>query len=157
MSTSSRFAVAIHVLTLLARNRGESVTSESIAASVNTNPVVIRKALSGLRTARLVASQGGNGGGWRLVADPETLTLRAVYRTLAEDEALFGLHPRPPNPNCPVGRNIQQALARPFAAATWAMEDELARTTVADMLRAVGAPHGGGAGTGSARTRRATT
>ncbi|HEY7782393.1 MAG TPA: Rrf2 family transcriptional regulator [Ktedonobacterales bacterium] len=142
MSTNSRFTIAIHVLTLLARSRAEPVTSEYIAASVNTNPVVIRRALAGLRAARLVSSQGGNGGGWRLAGDPEDLTLRAVYRAVAKDEALFGLHSRPPNPNCPVGRHIQDALASPFAAASRAMEDELDHTTVADVLRAVHARAG---------------
>jgi Rrf2 family protein len=136
MSTNTRFAVAIHILTLLAQSRNEPVTSESIAGSVNTNPVVIRRALGALRTAGLVASQGGNGGGWWLVADPEAVTLRTVYLAV-EDEALFPLHHRPPNPSCPVGRHIQQALAAHFAAATRAMEDELARTSVADVLHEV--------------------
>lgn len=139
MSTSSsRFAVAIHVLTLLTQNPDEPATSAYIAGSVNTNPVVIRRVLGGLRRAGLVRSQGGAGGGWRLARDAETITLRDVYRAVEEeDEAVFPLHHRPPNPNCPVGRHIQRALAVHFAAATRAMEDELARRTVADVLREV--------------------
>jgi Rrf2 family protein len=135
MSTSSRFAVATHMLTLLAQNREEAVpvTSEFIAESVNTNPVVIRRVLGALRAARLVTSQGGNGGGWRLTRDPETITLRDVYRAV-EDETLFSLHHRPPNPDCLVGRHIQHVLAQHFASATRAMEDELAHTTIADVL-----------------------
>lgn len=136
MNTSSRFAVAIHILTLLTLNREEPVTSEFIAGSVNTNPVVIRRMLGALRTARLVTSQGGYGGGWRLVGDSEAITLRDVYRAV-EDEALFPLHHRTPNPECPVGRYIQHALSKHFAAATQALEEELARTTVADVLREV--------------------
>jgi Rrf2 family protein len=131
--TSSRFAVATHILTLLAQSRDEPATSDYIAGSVNTNPVVIRRVLGELRAAGLVASQGGNGGGWRLVRAPEAVTLRDVYRAV-EGEALFALHHRPPNQNCPVGRHIQDALGRRFAAATRALEEELARTTVADVL-----------------------
>lgn len=141
MNTSSRFAVAAHILTLLMQGRDEPVTSEFIAGSVNTNPVVIRRVLGALRTARLVTSQGGNGGGWRLVGNPEAITLRDVYRAV-EDEVLFPLHHRPPNPHCPVGRHIQQVLSGRFAAATQVMEEELARTTVADMLREVQARAG---------------
>ncbi len=136
MKTNTRFAVAIHILTLLTQNREEPVTSKFIAGSVNTNPVVIRRVLGALRRARLVTSQGGNGGGWRLICDPETITLRDVYRAV-EDEGLFPLHHRPPNPDCLVGRHIQQALTERFAAASEALKDELARTTVADMLREV--------------------
>lgn len=139
MSTSSsRFAVAIHILTLLTQEPDVPATSEYIASSVNTNPVVIRRTLGGLRRAGLVRSQGGVGGGWRLARDAEAITLRDVYRAVEEeDEAVFPLHHRPPNPNCPVGRHIQRALAVHFAAATRALEDELARRTVADVLREV--------------------
>lgn len=136
MSSSSRFAVATHILTLLAQSSDEPTTSEYIADSVNTNPVVIRRLLGALRTAQLVTSQGGNGGGWRLTRMPEAITLRDVYCAV-EDDVLFPLHHRPPNPNCPVGRHIQQALVGHFNAASQAMEAELARTTIADMLREV--------------------
>jgi Rrf2 family protein len=138
MSTNSRFAVAVHVLTLLARGQeGEPpVTSEYIASSVNTNPVVIRRVLGSLRAAHLVSSQGGNGGGWQLIRAPAAITLRDVYRAM-EAEPPFALHHRAPNPNCPVGRHIQQALNGRFAAAARAMEAELARTTIADVLRDV--------------------
>ena len=136
MSSSSRFAVATHILTLLAQDVDEPATSEYIAESVNTNPVVIRRLLGALRTAQLVTSQGGNGGGWRLARMSEAVTLRDVYCAV-EDDALFPLHHRPPNPNCPIGRHIQHALVGHFNAASQAMEAELARTTIADMLREV--------------------
>ncbi len=136
MNNSTRFTVAVHILTLLAQNSAEPVTSEYLAGSVNTNPVVIRRVLGALRAARLVTSQGGNGGGWRLVGDPQAITLRDVYCAV-EDEPLFALHHRPPNPHCPVGRHIQGALGGHFAAATRALEAELARTTLADVLREV--------------------
>jgi DNA-binding IscR family transcriptional regulator len=126
---------------LLALDREEPLTSEYIAGSVNTNPVVIRRVLGVLRAARLVTSQGGNGGGWRLARDPEAITLRDVYCAV-EDEALFPLHHRPPNPSCPVGRHIQAALAAHFSAATGVLKEELARTTVATMLGEVEARAG---------------
>lgn len=141
MKSNTRFTVAIHILTLLAQRTDVPVTSEYIAGSVNTNPVVIRRVLGSLRRARLVASQGGNGGGWRLVGDPAAITLADVYAAV-EEENLFPLHHRPPNANCPVGRHIQDALSRRFNAASRAMKDELARTTIADMLREVLAPAG---------------
>jgi Rrf2 family protein len=124
------------MLTLLALNREAPVTSEVIAGSVNTHPVVIRRMLGALRAAHLVTSQGGNGGGWRLVGEPAAITLREVYGAV-EEETLFPLHHRPPNPNCPVGREIQQVLSRRIGVARQALEAELGRTTIADVLREV--------------------
>ncbi len=134
--TNSRFTVAIHILTLLSLKGDEPVTSEALAASVNTNPVVIRRVLGMLRRHYLVTSQGGNGGGWRLVGDPEAITLRDVYRIM-EDETLFAFHHQTPNPACLVGRNIQHALIGRYTTAQRAMEEELAHTTVADVLHDV--------------------
>ncbi|GAC1363353.1 MAG: Rrf2 family transcriptional regulator [Herpetosiphon sp.] len=133
MHSSSRFTVAIHILTLLAQQTDEPLTSEWIAGSVNTNPVVIRRALAALRAAHFVSSQGGNGGGWRLAGNPATISLLDVYHAV-EAESLFPLHHRPPNPNCAVGRHIQGALSTTFVAVAQRMEEELARTSVADVL-----------------------
>ncbi len=133
MNSSARFTVSIHTLALLALSRDKPVTSEYIAGSVNTNPVVIRRLLSRLRKAHLVTSQGGNGGGWRLVSDPETTTLRDVYRAV-EDESIFALHNRLPNQQCPVGAHIGHTLTRHFAEADEALGSQLARTTLADVL-----------------------
>jgi DNA-binding IscR family transcriptional regulator len=70
------------------------------------------------------------------VGEPGEITLRDVYRAI-EDEQLFPLHHRPPNPDCRVGRHIQEALTGHFVAATRAMEHELAHTTIAGMLSEV--------------------
>src|SRR5437667_14393 len=99
---SSRFAVAIHVLTLLASRDGP-LTSEYIAGSVNTNAVVIRRLMKALRGAKLVVSQGGPGGGWRLARAPEAMSLRDVYRAV-EDPPLFRQHD--PSSLCPIGSTI---------------------------------------------------
>ena len=133
MLASSRLTVGIHILTLLALNRAESLTSEYIAGSVNTNPVVVRRVLGALRRARLVTSQGGNGGGWRLVGEPSEISLSDVYSAV-EDDQLFPLHHRPPNPDCPVGRYIGATLEERFAATRDVLKADLARSTIASML-----------------------
>ncbi len=136
MGNNSRYTVAIHVLTLLAYGGKEPATSEYIAASVNTNPVVIRRLLASLRAAKLVSSQGGPGGGWRLLRSPREITLRDVYRAV-EGSTLFPLHSSTPNQHCPVGGKIQPALMSHFKAAQSALEKDLERTTIADLLKEV--------------------
>lgn len=136
MGTSSRFAVAVHVLTLLAQGGGEPVTSEYIAGSVNTNPSLIRRLLSALARAGLTTSQLGTGGGALLARPASEITLLDVYRAVDEGE-LFGMHREPPNPSCPVGRNIQAELQLRFDSASRALEGELGHTTIAQMLSGV--------------------
>jgi len=129
---NSRFAVAVHILTLLAGAGDEPLTSEHIAGSVNTNASLIRRLLSMLARAGLTRAQHGTGGGALLARPAESITLRDVYRAVDEGE-LFALHRERPNPACPVGRNIQAALEMRIASATRAMEDDLDRTTIAEM------------------------
>ena len=129
---NSRFAVAVHILTLLEQSGGEPVTSEYVAGSVNTNPSLIRRLLSMLAKAGLTTAQLGYGGGALLAKPASAITLLDVYRAVDEGE-LFALHPERPNPQCPVGRNIQAALEAKIEAARRALEAELAATTVAEM------------------------
>jgi Rrf2 family protein len=132
---NSRFAVAVHILTVIAHEGGEPVTSEYIAWSVNTNPSLIRRMLSLLTRAGLTRCQMGAGGGALLAKPAARITLRDVYRAVAAGR-LLGLPRERPDPACPVGRNIQALLTERFDEATHALEDELARTTIADMQHA---------------------
>ena len=133
MPTSSRFATAIHILTLLAHESDEAVTSDYIAGSVNTNPVVIRRLLRTLADAGLVASVPGTSGGSRLARAAEDITLLDVYSAV-EDEQLFGRHTQQPNPKCPVGSRIAELLTPRFDEATHALMQSLGGTTIASLL-----------------------
>jgi Rrf2 family protein len=136
MTENSRFAVAIHVLTLLAATPGALVTSEHVAGSVNTNPVVIRRLAARLAKAGLIESRTGAHGGLRLRRKAKSITLRDVFRAVGDGE-VFGIPARPPNARCPVGCRIQAVVDRVFGEAQAALEDRLAGTTLADLLAAV--------------------
>ncbi|KKF00876.1 Rrf2 family transcriptional regulator [Mycolicibacterium obuense] len=135
MSANSRMTLAVHVLTWIAFDRRGTVdevgTSRRMAASVNTNPVVIRRCLGELRNAGLV--QTSRGRGWKLTRDASELTLHDVY--LAVGGEMFAMHASPPDHQCHVGHGIQPVLLRAYQGATEAMCGSLARTTIADILR----------------------
>jgi Rrf2 family protein len=137
MRRSSRFVVATHIVTLLAYGKGEAMTSDYIAGSVNTNPVVIRRILALLAAARLVETQEGAGGGVRLAKAAKAITLKEVYCAV-ESDPLFSLHPQDPNPACPVGGTIQTALESTLDDAELALRKSLASTTVADLVDRLG-------------------
>lgn len=136
MAASCRFAFAVHILTVLALKRDGSVTSETLAGSVNTNPVVIRRILADLRRGGLVATHMGSSGGAALTRPPNQIPLDEVYRAV-EKGVSFSLHPQQPNQRCPVGRKIEEVLGSVFGSAQEALESALAARTLADVLEDV--------------------
>ncbi len=143
MSTNSRFAVAVHVLTLMAWSGEEPLKSDQVADSVNTNPVVIRRMLLELAEAGLVVSQTGSLGGSRLAGDPAKTTLLDVYQAL-ECRGVFSLHRQPPSRDCPVGVNIETVLGDVLTEVDSAVEAVLAKITISDVVQRL-KPCGGGA------------
>lgn len=136
MPASSRFAVAVHTLTLLASKGDAPLKSEQIAASVNTNAVVIRRILCALAGAGLVASQTGAAGGTRLARPPARITLLDVRRALEEGGA-FSLHRRAPDRRCHVGMSIGQVLEGVLREVDVAIERVLDGVTIEDVLRKI--------------------
>ncbi len=135
---NTRFAVATHILTLLQLQNGTPATSEFIASSVNTNPSLVRRVLQQLGKAGLTTSQMGTGGGALLARAAETISLLDIYLAVDEEGAIFAIHQNP-NPMCPVGRNIQAALKAQIEAAEQAMQRQLTKTTIAEMIQNIAA------------------
>ena len=137
MAANSRMTIAVHALAwmALAQRRGQDVlTSDQVAASVNTNPVIIRRSLGDLGRAGLVHVRHGAGAGWSLARAPEEITLLEVYDAVGQ-EPLFGMHRTEPNLECPVGRGIRPALGQVYDGIEQAVRHELAEVSVADVLR----------------------
>lgn len=134
MQISTRFTIATHILVAIGHfTPAQRATSTFLAASVNANPVVIRRTLGQLKEAGLVNVEMGVGGA-TLARPADQITLLDVYRAVeSSEEHLFNFH-EGPNPICPVGRNIHAVLDGELAAAQQALEDRLAQTTLADLL-----------------------
>ena len=132
MTGNTRFAASVHMLAYLAYRQGAAVPSAEIAASVDTNPVVIRRLLSALVKARLVSATKGASGGFSLASTPENISLRDVYRAV-EPQPQRGLDHFAPNHKCPVGAKIGAILHQIYLKAQAGMEAELARVTLAEI------------------------
>lgn len=136
MAANSQFAVAIHVLTILAKAGDERVKSDFIAGSVNTNPVVIRRLLSNLQETGLVVSQVGAAGGTSLAKQPKDIRLSEVYRSLPCGE-VFALHSKEPNQDCPVGRNMAAFLCGLQKEIDRSIEEKLHQYTLRDVIEKI--------------------
>lgn len=136
MQISSRFTIAVHICAALHVFEGKTrLTSEFLAASVNVNPVIIRKILAQLKAAGIVQVTRGSGGA-SLICDPNTTTLLDLYRAIdpVENNQLFHFHENP-NKQCPVGHSVHQVLDARLMSAQQAMENDLAKTTLADIFK----------------------
>jgi Rrf2 family protein len=131
--------MAVHVLAVLAYKEGDRVTSALLAASINTNPVIVRRLLLALQRAKLVETGKGAGSGSRLSRSPGRINLAQIYRAV-EDSEPFATPSRKPNAACPVGHCIRRTLDKVFASAESAMERDLEKTTLAGVIAAVQAP-----------------
>lgn len=140
MAATSRFAIATHLCTSLAleAEKGHgSATSEYLASSVNTHPVVIRRLLGQLAKAELVSTCPGKHGGFGLARPAKNISLWDIYQAIGA-EPIFAPNPHAVNPNCPVSRHMKQALDPVMLGAEDALKKELSRrklSTLASELK----------------------
>ena len=134
MQISSRFTIALHIFACVDTFKDDyKVTSDFLAASINTNPVIVRKILSQLKNAGLINVARGTGG-ITFTRPPADITFLDVYEAIepVENGDLFHFHDTP-NPECPVGRNIHGLLDGKLLAIQSAMETEMKKYTIADI------------------------
>jgi DNA-binding IscR family transcriptional regulator len=112
MKCDSRLSGVLHVLLHMAENPGP-MTSEVLARAMDTNPVVIRRIMAGLRDQGYVRSDKGHGGGWTLACDLSKVTLRDVYTALG-CPTLLALGNRTEAPGCLVEQAVNAALTQAF-------------------------------------------
>lgn len=106
---SGKFAISLHILTLLSKFPDEFLSSEFIASSLNMNPVLVRKEIGNLKKNHLVESKEGKNGGTKLLKSASEITLEAIFKVTFESVSL-GYSKNDPNPNCPVGKQINTNL-----------------------------------------------
>ncbi len=129
--TNGRFAISIHILTLLTKAEGELLSSEYLAGSININPVLVRKELSNLRQHGLIHSKEGKNGGASLAKPARQVLLSEIYAAVKQVPFL-GVAKNTPNPYCPVGRQINGHLENLYKEAEAALLEKLGQTNLAD-------------------------
>ncbi|MCA6068626.1 Rrf2 family transcriptional regulator [Chryseobacterium sp. RG1] len=110
---NTRFATAIHIMTLLAKSPQDWLSSEWIAGSININPAIVRKEISVLREAGLIVSKQGKEGGSQLAKNAGSITISEIYSVVKNTDVL-GKKNQNPNPACSVGKEINNHLTRLF-------------------------------------------
>lgn len=112
MKSDSRLSGVLHVLVHMAERRAAGsgpITSDALARMMDTNPVVIRRIMAGLRERGYVTSGRGHGGGWTLSCDPAAITLYDIYEGIGAP-SLFAIGNRRETPDCLVEQAVNAAL-----------------------------------------------
>ncbi len=135
MQISSRFTIAVHMLTAIQHFEKEyKITSDFLAGSIQVNPVIVRRTMQQLKAAGLIEVKRGHGG-MNIARPLEEISLLDIFQAVEplEEDELFHFHENP-NPVCPVGRNIHKGLDDKLAQVQKAMEAEMKRITMADVV-----------------------
>lgn len=119
----------LHVLLHMAE-RSSPVTSEVLAKAIDTNPVVVRRIMAGLRDQGYVRSEKGHGGGWTLACDLSKVTMRDIYTALGSP-ALLAMSNRAETPGCLVEQAVNAALNQAFEDAEALLLARLGQVTLA--------------------------
>ena len=137
MKRNGKLSASLHALVHMAHKPEQPMTSEQIASWLNTNPVVVRRMVAGLREAGILSSARGHGGGWTLARPADTITLADVIGALGERLIPFSTEPE--NPRCLVERAVNQSLDGVRDEIEQLLSQRLARVTLADLAARCGA------------------
>lgn len=133
MKVSTRFSDSIHILAFINIYQGKvPLTSNNIAASIETSPVVVRRLMSQLRKAGMIHTVHGAADP-QLTKQPADISLYDILLAVEDEVHLFTVDPKT-NPDCIVGGNIQAALTSYYHQAEVAAEAKLARTSLQDII-----------------------
>ncbi len=138
MRADSQFTTAIHICIYIHFKDKPSVSSQEIATSVKTNPVVIRRLIAKLRNYGIMKSNIGSGGGFALNKPADKITLWDIYLAVRENQQLF--RKPPPNPECKVSSNLAILVDDTFHQSELAMQKPLTKVNIAgltDQLREI--------------------
>jgi Rrf2 family protein len=133
MATNTQFSIAVHVMAGLGARAGAGVQSRYLADSVNACPSFVRRVLSKLSKADLVRTTTGKTGACALARDPREISLLDIYRAV-EAPKVFAIHAYEIQQKCAVSCGIKTSLERVLDGSQRAMEANLKKITLAEVL-----------------------
>lgn len=132
MKYSTRLSDAMHILALLALSTDGTISSDTIAQSVHTNPSYVRQLMSAMRKNRLITSVKGRPRP-ALAKSPCLITLLDVYHAIEGDKPLLHQDTNT-NPACHVGINVQLALRDCYDIVQRKAEETMQTITLQEIL-----------------------
>jgi Rrf2 family protein len=132
---NQQFNFAVHILTVLAFSGG-IVDSRTVATSVNTNPVVVRRLLLALRRAGLIETCTGKNGGAKLLKNAARISLLDIYNAV-QPPPVISVNERKVFRKCPVSCSMKQLMTRVAEGAEQSMRAHLRGISLQQLLRRI--------------------
>ena len=123
-------------MTALAFWPEEVMGSQKLAASVNTNPVVVRRLLLALRHARLIETFTGKHGGARLRKKPNNISLVDIYDAV-ESRRVIPVNERKALKQCHVSCHMRSIMSSVAESTERVVRQHLRDITLAQLVRKV--------------------
>jgi len=133
---NQQFTFAVHIMAVLACSPGEVIGSQRLAASVNTNPVVVRRLLLALRAARLIETFAGKHGGARLRRRSGQIPLVEIYDAV-EPRPVISVNERRVLRQCHVSCNMKSVMSGVAETTEQAVRKHLRGITLAQLIRRI--------------------
>jgi Rrf2 family protein len=130
-SMNTQFSIAVHALAAIAYYES-AFTSEALANSVNANPIFVKRILVKLSKAKLVTTTVGKSGGYDLARSPKSISLLDIHNAVNPPSA-FAIHTYAKSKGCVVSCNIKEVMGEVLVGTQKAVENDLRRTTLADV------------------------
>ncbi len=131
MKRDSKLSSILHLLLHMAHSK-RPLTSDELAGFLQTNPVLVRRTLAGLRERGYVGSEKGHGGGWVVTVDLHDVTLHDIYVGVGSP-TVFAMGNRVDNPACLVEKVVNQSLTDAFDEAEALLVRRFAGVTLAEL------------------------
>jgi Rrf2 family protein len=134
-SVNTQFSIAVHALAAIAHYE-RAFTSEILAGSVNANPVFVKRILVKLSKAKLAKTTVGKSGGYDLARSPKSISLLDIYAAV-NPPSPFAIHTYPKSKGCVVSCNIKEVMSDVLVGTQEAVDRDLRRTTLADVVSTI--------------------
>lgn len=136
MYAGSQFSVALHILTTLAYDKRQRLSSLELSEGIKTNPVVIRKIVAQLSRSQIIDSQVGKNGGCKLSRPAHKISLLEIFESI-ESDPIFNIHDYPIEKKCPVSCSIKSALKGIFSETESAVKKSLGSKNLGHVVKKI--------------------
>ncbi|NOX18536.1 MAG: Rrf2 family transcriptional regulator [Chlorobi bacterium] len=136
MSASTKLSASVKALCYLAETYPVPQNSRIISEKIGVNASKLRQLLSLLNNGRIVKSEKGAAGGFRLTKSPKKIDLQEIYCAI-EDRKAFDLHTNDSEKNLWRSAEINNFFLGLFAEIQVDIEKKMKKIKLSDLLQKV--------------------